>query len=101
MSLKITNTFTRPSTDVAFHISGVADTFITHVLDTYKNTGKLLDLVTDVSADGKVLTTVWTWADQASYDEYRNDAQVVAFRTSRDAHNSANGITVTQNTETV
>jgi hypothetical protein len=101
MSLKITNTFTRPSTDVAFHISNVADTFITHVLDTYKNTGKLLDIATDVSADGKVLTTNWTWADQAAYDEYFADPQVVAFLANRDAHNSANGIVATRTTATV
>jgi len=95
MSIKVTNVYTRPTTAVNFHVSNVPDSHIQHVLETYKNTGKVADVTTDLSDDGLVLTIVWIWVDQASVDEYDADPVIVAFKETSAEYNAANGITRT------
>lgn len=96
MSFQVKNTFTRTNTNTPFHVSTVNDSFVQHVLGTYKNTGKLLDLVTEVSPDALTLTVTWVWNTEADYNEYAADPVSVDHRSGRDTYNSANGITFSQ-----
>jgi hypothetical protein len=95
MSYKVTNVFTRPNTDVVFHVSNVSDEYINHVMENYKNVGKVFDITTDVSPNGLMLTISWVWASQAEHDAFNIDPIAVSQRNSRDAYNQANGITMT------
>jgi len=101
MSIKVTNVYTRPSTAVNFHVSNVPDSHIQHVLETYKNPGKVVDVTTDLSDDGLTLTIVWIWVDQASVNEYDADPVIVAFKESSSEYNQSNGITRTTTSEEV
>lgn len=95
MSYKVTNVFTRPNTDVVFHVSNVSDNYINHVMENYKNVGKVSDITTDVSTDGLQLTINWVWTSKAEHDAFEVDPIAVSQRNSRDAYNQANGITMT------
>lgn len=96
MSFKVKNTFTRTNANTPFHVSTVNDSFVQHIIGNYKNTGKLLDLVTEVSPDALTLTVTWVWNTEADYNEYAADSVTVAHRTDRDTYNSANGIALSQ-----
>lgn len=95
MSYKVTNVFTRPSTDVVFHVSNVSDSYINHVVENYKNVGKVTNITTDVSPNGLQLTVTWTWANQNEFNAFNVDPIAVSQRNDRDAYNQANGITMT------
>jgi len=101
MSFQVKNVFTRPDAFVVFHMSVVPDAYVQHVLETYKNTGKISDIVTEVSPDGLSLNIVWTWISEAEFNTFSNDPVIVAQRESRNAYNAANGITMVQTTATV
>jgi hypothetical protein len=96
MSYQVTNTFTRPTMGVNFHLSNITDTYIQYVITNYKSTNKILDLTSNISEDGLTLTAVWTWANQAEYDAWTQDSVAIQQRQERDAWNEANGITMTQ-----
>jgi hypothetical protein len=96
MSYQVTNTFTRPTTGVNFHVANIQDPYIQYVLANYKNTNKIIDLTSDISEDGLTLTAVWTWASQADYDAWLLDPVILEQQTARDQWNTATGITMTQ-----
>ena len=96
MSYQVTNTFTRPSASVNFHVANIQDSFIQYVLQNYKNTNKIIDLSSDISEDGLTLTAIWTWTTQAEYETFQQDSVATQQRAERDAWITANGITMTQ-----
>ena len=96
MSYQVTNTFTRPTAGVNFHVANIQDPYIQYVLTNYKNTNKIIDLSSDISEDGLTLTAVWTWASQADYEAWTADSVAIQQRQERDAWNNANGITMQQ-----
>jgi superfamily I DNA/RNA helicase len=96
MSYQVTNTFIRPNTSVNFHIANIPDSYIQYIVQNYKNTNKIVNISTDLSADSLTLTATWLWSNQAEFNAYTQDSVVVQHRSERDAWNTANGITMTQ-----
>jgi hypothetical protein len=96
MSYQVTNTFTRPTAGVNFHLVNMPDTYIQYVITNYKSTNKIVDLTSDISTDGLTLTAVWTWANKAEFDAWSADPVVIENQQNRDAWNEANGITMQQ-----
>lgn len=91
---KITMVHTRPNTETAFHRRG---TEVIEKATDAKLNGKLLSEESSLSDDKLTVTYVAVWDSFASFDAFSKEADVVAFRTAKSAHNIANGITQTVN----
>jgi hypothetical protein len=103
---QITVKHTRPSVDVEFYSVMGEDTesvaFRNHWNTTYKQTSKLLVLDSQLSSDNLTLITMMLWESERVYDEAMTDPIVSNKWNLRRAHNTANGIVLTdRTTETI
>lgn len=95
----VNRVFNRPSTDVAFY---TADTeFGTYYETTYMNTNKAVNVTVMISEDGLQKTVSTTWADEATWNAYKQDPVCIAHFSARNAYNAANGITTSRETDAV
>jgi hypothetical protein len=103
---QITAKHTRPSVDVEFYsVMGVDYdnvTFRSHWDATYKQTGKLIFLDSQLSLDRLTLTTMMLWDSEAAYNEAMADPIVSRKWNLRREYNTTNGIVLTdRTTETI
>jgi hypothetical protein len=93
-----TQTFTRPSTTVNWHETGLGiltRDFSNYALANFKATGKLVSDSTQVSTDGLVLVITKVFATESDKAEFLSDTTRLAYAAARDAYNTENGITYT------
>ena len=72
----VTGKIVRPNTNCSFYTIAdpiVPDSIREHWKTQYKDTGKCLFVEISVSPNELELQTTQYWADQASYNEYKND----------------------------
>ena len=88
---------TRPNTECSFYTIAdiaVTDSIRDHWQTAYKDTGKCLFIEVTVSEDQLQKDTSQNWEDQASYEEYKNDPDLIAeLFNIRDAYWSEHGMT--------
>lgn len=70
----------RPSTDVKFYKP--SEDFLDYRDTTYVETGKILEILNEISEDGLSKSTTIVYLDQESLDEYSLDAKVTENRAS-------------------
>jgi hypothetical protein len=97
--LKVEYIRIRPTTDIAFfhplitHLNHNPDEFVPHWWETYRNTGKIIQLNQTLSEDLLTQdTTVW-WEDRQSYDQAMSDPIVVRYYDALNDYNEKNNIT--------
>jgi hypothetical protein len=87
----VTISFTRPSVDVPFYVA--SDESKTYQKSAYDSTGKRIGSVYRLSDDRLSLTVTTYWKDSQSYNEFRNDAQVISsLAQPRTVYNTQNNI---------
>lgn len=93
---------TRPSVDVEFYSVKTEDpdnvAFRSHWDVTYKQTGKLLLLDSQLSSDRLTLTTMMLWESENAYYEAIADPIVSNTWALRKLYNMANGIVLSDRT---
>lgn len=93
----VTGKITRQSVEDSFYTIAdpiVSDDIRLYWVQEYKETGKCIHVNVNLSANQLELETVQLWADQQSYNDYKNDATLASGLFSvRDAYWSAHGIT--------
>lgn len=99
MAIRVTSVTERPNTNVEFWSFDAAAR--AHLKTTFKDTGKILSRTSTTSENGLVKTVVRTFVDRAAFDEFKNDPVRIAAVASRDAYNTANGITSSSSIITV
>jgi hypothetical protein len=77
----VTGKIVRPNTNCSFYT--IADPIVDDSIRAYwqsqfKDTGKCLFVQVEVSPNDLELQTSQYWADEASYNEYKNDAVLTA-----------------------
>jgi hypothetical protein len=99
MAFKTTRIWTRPNSYTPYYTfkPGV----LLHYKNTYDDTGKRISLIIEDSKDLLQLASISTWINEASYNEFMNDATSIITRSDMDAYNSANNITSVWTTETI
>lgn len=88
------DTYTRPSTSVAWHADALPElnaAFVYHKVQHYITPMKLVNEWTK-SEDQLVLSGPWTWLNQAALDEYLADPVVIEYRAAIAAYNDSVGI---------
>ena len=97
----VTVGFTRPAVDVPFYKA--SNESKAYQKSAYDSTGKRIGSVYRLSDDRLALTVTTYWKDSQSYNEFRNDAQIVSsLAQPRTAYNAQNNIqTVPATTESV
>jgi len=94
MTLKVTHTSTRPSTNIAFYgeeFWSLAE-IVSYIKQTYEDTGKLLGTAFIVSSDALTHTWIEYWDSQESVDQFESDSFLNQDMNSRTAYRSQNGI---------
>jgi hypothetical protein len=90
-NFEITVSFTRPSVDVPFYVA--SDESKAYQKSTYDSTGKRIGSVYRLSDNGLTMTVTTYWKDSQSFNEFRNDAQVISSLTQpRTVYNAQNNI---------
>lgn len=91
---KIVHKQIRPNTSTPFWAAGpnTSPAFKAYMQDTYINTGKLISTTAEPSNDGLELTVTTMWPDAATFNQFKNDPQVIeniinASANYRDANN--------------
>ena len=96
---------TRPSTNVEFWTKDnplVTNEYLSYMRDTYVITGKLLDVVTDISEDNLTMTTAVIWQSESDADDWKNDLVVQeSFINIMESYHNANGIIATRSREDI
>lgn len=93
----VTGKIVRPNTNCSFYT--IADPIVPysvrqHWQEQYKDTGKCLFVGVTMSPDELELQTEQYWADQASYNQYQNDAVLASeLFTARNAYWAEHGMT--------
>ena len=91
------DTYTRPSTSVAWHSEALPElnaAFVYHKVQNYITPMKLVNEWTK-SEDQLTLSGPWTWTNQAALDEYLADPLVIEYRAAIAAYNDSVGIVKT------
>ncbi len=99
MAIKVTLTFTRPSTDIAWYKQ--SDSFKAYALETYVDTGKRTLEENSESEDGLTKTWVTIMIDEENQKAYAQDSNVQSFLNARDLYCIQNGISLSRETEEV
>jgi hypothetical protein len=87
----VTVGFTRPSVDVPFYKA--SDESKAYQKSTYDSTGKRVGSVYRLSDNSLTMTVTTYWKDSQSYNEFRNDAQVISsLAQPRTVYNTQNNI---------
>ena len=97
--VKVTAVQVRPSTDIDFFESSFNEDINRHIIETYKNTGKLISQEVIYSDDRLTRIGVKLFDSQESREELASDAIFREDNLNRTAYNKQNGITVTVVTE--
>jgi hypothetical protein len=102
----VTKTQVRPNTSVEFfsirNFPQIRDEFKQYMYETYMSTGKLIDSVESVSANGLTKTVTTTWVNEAAHQQWQNDSFCEDnFNNYFRQHAAANGITISTETQVV
>jgi hypothetical protein len=93
----VTGKITKQNTEDSFYIISdpqVSSDVKLHWAQEYKETGKCVGVSVDYSEDQLELTTTQIWADQQSYNDYKNDTILInGLFSVREAYWSTHGIT--------
>lgn len=91
--IKVTRTYTRPNTNVAFHTKVIN---ASHLVENYDKTKKRLYIKNELSEDRLSLLHIALWDSHESYEEHRRDPKCIEYFNARDAYNQRVGITQTE-----
>lgn len=87
----MTTTNTRLTPTIEFQI--LPESAVQHIQTQYRDTGKILDLQTEISNDLLTRTTVITFRDVSALSQYKLDTVLNDAFNSIRTYNAANGIT--------
>jgi hypothetical protein len=90
MAYKITQTYTRPNTDISWFSDSAPD-----------HPASRIALEVFTSSDGLTQTVISLWESQADWESIWNDAAIQDWVKRRLEYNSKNGITLVVNRETI
>lgn len=90
MTTIVTTVQTRVSLNIGF--SQVPDNVLQYIKTTFQDTGKLLSVVTTLSPNNLTRTTVLTFNNNQSYQDYLADTTIIASVEVGRNHNASNGI---------
>lgn len=100
MSVKLTRTFTRPSTDVSFWAASPETKAA--INSAYVETGKLLSVTRHVPEPTSLTQVIeYVFASVEALDEFATDPALFAVVQERDTHNETHGITNTHVVEQI
>jgi len=96
MTVTVTVSFTRPSTETTFYAPTVD--VVSHWHTAYVSTGMLVSRSDTVSQDGLTRTIVNVWKDQASLDAWRADPIRNQLMSARAAYHATKKVTESDTT---
>ena len=94
MTISLTRTSTRTSTDIPFYVR--SPEIDAHIQSQYGDTGQRINATVTVSADGLVQTRESIWGNYPALINTDSDPIVLNYLETMKTYNLANGITVVE-----